>query len=178
MEDVVAPAGGCCLALRAAARSSRFLISNCFASSGVGSLGVPPLDPVEELEPVPAPVIPQGPGHPAPPPPPMARTGSSSSTGSRGGTPREPTPEEAKQLEIRKREERAAARSARQQPPAGATTSSKMSASQKSMLDQFMRTPEYKALAPSVEEVNLASDEESGEHDEDYVPDSGKKKRR
>ena len=52
LEDVVAPTGGCCLALRAAARSSRFLISNCFASSGVGSLGVPPLDPVEELEPV------------------------------------------------------------------------------------------------------------------------------
>ena len=82
-------------------------------------------------------------------------------------------------MEIRRREERAAARSARQQPPAGASTSSKMSASQKSMLAQFMRTEEYKALAQNVyEEVNLASDEEGGEPDEDYVPESGKKKRR
>ena len=126
----------------------------------------------------PGPVIPQGPGHSAPPPPPMTRTGSSSSTGSGAGTPREPTPEEAKQSEIRKREERAAARSLRQQPPVGATTSSRMSASQKSILNEFIRSSEFKALAPSVEEVDLASDEESGERDEDYVPDSNKKKRR
>ena len=82
-------------------------------------------------------------------------------------------------MENRRREERAAARSARQQPPAGASTSSAMSPSQKNMLEQFMRTDEYKALAPNVvEEVNLASDEEGGEHDKDYVPESGKKKRR
>ena len=110
----------------------------------------------------------------------MTRTGSSSSTGSRAGTPREPTPQEAKQSEIRKREERAAARSQRQQAPVGATTSSRMSASQKSILNEFMRSSEFKALAPSVQEVDLASDEESGERDgdEDYVPDSNKKKRR
>ena len=55
-----------------------------------------------------------------------------------------------------------------------------MSASQKSILNEFMRSSEFKALAPSVQEVDLASDEESGERegDEDYVPDSNKKKRR
>mgnify|MGYP006975929577 FL=1 len=62
----------------------------------------------------------------------------------------------------------------------GATTSSRMSASQKSILNEFIRSSEFKALAPSVQEVDLASDEESGERerDEDYVPDSNKKKRR
>ena len=53
-----------------------------------------------------------------------------------------------------------------------------MSASQKSILNEFIRSSEFKALAPSVQEVDLASDEESGERDEDYVPDSNKKMRR
>ena len=127
--------------------------------------------------------------HQPPPPPPLMPAAASSSSGSRGGASREPTPEEARQLQTREREKRAAARAAMQNqsraeerppPPAG------MSDMQRNAIAVFMQSDHYKALTPEMPPemqtaptIDLFSDPEEEEEDEDYRPaSSGSKKKR
>ena len=127
--------------------------------------------------------------HMPPPPPPMMPAAASSSGGSRGGASREPTPEEAKQLQAREREKRAAARAAMQgqaraeelPPPIAGMTNM-----QRDAIAAYMQSDHYKGLAagmtPEMQAaptIDLFSDPEEEEEDEDYRPaSSGSKKRR
>lgn len=120
--------------------------------------------------------------HMPPPPPPMMPAAASSSSGSRGGTLNEPTPEEAKQLQAREREKRAAARAAMQ----GQARAEDLSNMQRDAIAAYMQSDHYKGLGagmtPEMQAaptIDLFSDPEEEEEDEDYRPaSSGSKKRR
>ena len=126
--------------------------------------------------------------HVPPPPPPMTPAAASSSNATRGGASKEPTPQEAKLLQTREREQRAAARAAMQgqaradqlpPPPAG------MSNQQRDAIAAYMMSDHYKGLAagmpPEMREapiIDLYSGPDDEEDDEDYRPKSSSKKRR